>query len=236
MGGRYNKLAERMSNVFNQWGDGGDVNLSNGSVDIVAKSLSANSLQPNLPLKTDGSRQLYSTKLALSDIQGLGDVITNPYIGTLQATDLETSEYFSVNTELQKVDNFTASTPNQTHLAGTLNVEYLSTRSISDPTNASFIQIDQTAIYLSANTVSVNGVPIVTTPSVPLVAGAGITLVTSPTDITVTNSLPFSATNATDLAAIVRPLLSPRGTVAVDPRTNTLIIRDVRGSGALTTP
>ena len=51
-----------------------------------------------------------------------------------------------------------------------------------------------------------------------------------------TRLVPVNNANATDLAAIVRPLLSPRGTVAVDLRTNTLIIRDVRGSGALTTP
>lgn len=51
-----------------------------------------------------------------------------------------------------------------------------------------------------------------------------------------TRLVPVNNANATDLAAIVRPLLSPRGTVSVDSRTNTLIIRDVQGSSALLAP
>jgi len=51
-----------------------------------------------------------------------------------------------------------------------------------------------------------------------------------------TRLVPVNNANASDLAAIVRPLLSPRGTVSVDSRTNTLIIRDVEGSGALLAP
>ena len=38
---------------------------------------------------------------------------------------------------------------------------------------------------------------------------------------------------AEEMIALVKPLLSPRGTVSADPRTNVLIIRDVRGSAAL---
>lgn len=39
--------------------------------------------------------------------------------------------------------------------------------------------------------------------------------------------VPVNFANATELANQVRASLSPRGTVMVDPRTNTLIIRDV---------
>lgn len=38
---------------------------------------------------------------------------------------------------------------------------------------------------------------------------------------------------AEDLAVLVKPLLSPRGTVTFDERTNVLIVRDVQGSLAL---
>lgn len=40
---------------------------------------------------------------------------------------------------------------------------------------------------------------------------------------------------ASEMAAHIKLLLSPRGTVSVDERTNTIIVRDVRGSPALTT-
>ena len=42
-----------------------------------------------------------------------------------------------------------------------------------------------------------------------------------------TRLIPVRYANATELAASVRGLLSPRGTVSVDVRTNTLIVRDV---------
>ena len=48
-----------------------------------------------------------------------------------------------------------------------------------------------------------------------------------------TRVIPISYARAKDLAAHVKTMLSPRGSVSVDERTNTLIIRDVRGSSAL---
>jgi type IV pilus assembly protein PilQ len=48
-----------------------------------------------------------------------------------------------------------------------------------------------------------------------------------------TRVVPVNNASAKELAAIVKAMLSPRGSVSVDERTNTLIIRDVRGSGAL---
>jgi type IV pilus assembly protein PilQ len=43
----------------------------------------------------------------------------------------------------------------------------------------------------------------------------------------VTVIIPLSYTNASDLKPLVQSMLSPRGTVAVDPRTNSLIVTDV---------
>lgn len=48
-----------------------------------------------------------------------------------------------------------------------------------------------------------------------------------------TRVVPVNYARAQDLAEQVKALLSPRGSVAVDERSNTLIIRDVRGSSAL---
>jgi len=39
--------------------------------------------------------------------------------------------------------------------------------------------------------------------------------------------------NAKELAVVVKGLLSPRGTLVVDERTNTIIVRDIKGSPAL---
>lgn len=49
-------------------------------------------------------------------------------------------------------------------------------------------------------------------------------LATAPLKTTV---MRINYANASDMAQQVKPMLSPRGTVSVDPRTNTLIIRDV---------
>lgn len=48
-----------------------------------------------------------------------------------------------------------------------------------------------------------------------------------------TRVVPVNHGDAKAMAELVKPLLSPRGSVSVDPRTNTLIIRDVRGAVAL---
>lgn len=39
--------------------------------------------------------------------------------------------------------------------------------------------------------------------------------------------------NAKELAVVIKGMLSPRGTLVVDERTNTIIVRDIRGSLAL---
>lgn len=51
-----------------------------------------------------------------------------------------------------------------------------------------------------------------------------------------TRVIPVNYAPAKELAAHLKLLLSPRGTVSVDERTNTIIVRDVRGSPALTSP
>ena len=48
-----------------------NLNLSNGTVDIYALNLGASSLSSSMPVKTNSTRQLVSTKLAISDTTGL---------------------------------------------------------------------------------------------------------------------------------------------------------------------
>lgn len=48
-----------------------------------------------------------------------------------------------------------------------------------------------------------------------------------------TRIIPVNYAPAKELAAHIKQLLSPRGTVSVDERTNTIIVRDVKGSPAL---
>ena len=48
-----------------------------------------------------------------------------------------------------------------------------------------------------------------------------------------TRIVPINYARAEEMIALVKPLLTPRGTVSADPRTNVLIIRDVRSSAAL---
>jgi type IV pilus assembly protein PilQ len=48
-----------------------------------------------------------------------------------------------------------------------------------------------------------------------------------------TRVIPVNYANAKEMAERIKPMLSPRGTLSVDERTNTIIVRDVRGSGAL---
>lgn len=48
-----------------------------------------------------------------------------------------------------------------------------------------------------------------------------------------TRVIPVNYARAQELAAHLKLLLSPRGSVSVDERTNTIIVRDVKGSAAL---
>ena len=103
---------------------GGAINLSNGTANIYAGTLGAAGLDPSQPVKTNSLRQLISSKLAISDINNLtgilDNVLTNPFNGTFQVNDLETADTFSLNNELQKIDNFTASSATDTNITGNI--------------------------------------------------------------------------------------------------------------------
>jgi hypothetical protein len=104
---------------------------------------------------------LISEKISLSDIDG--DLLSNPFNGVLQVKDLETDNYFSLNAELQKLDNFEASNGSDTNILGRVRVPEISSGRIYDPTIATYIELDGATVEVSANDLTVNGVPVLTT-------------------------------------------------------------------------
>ena len=63
----------------------GSVNLSDGTVDIYAKSLKSENLTAGMPLKTDGKKNIVSEYLTPSDIIGL-DLNTKTYLEFIKGT------------------------------------------------------------------------------------------------------------------------------------------------------
>ena len=82
-----------------------DNDLTSGQTDAFLQSLRINNLVANFPLRTNANKALVSEKIQLSDIEGT--LLTNPYVGTIEATDFKTNTYASVNTKLGKTINIT---------------------------------------------------------------------------------------------------------------------------------
>jgi len=152
-----------MADKFLNTGGSGGVNISNGTTDIFAATLSAANLDPSRPIKTNAVRELVSSNLDIADINNLqselDNVISNPFPGTLKVGDLETDNYFSVNDELQKIDNLTASTeaPDTTNITGLVNADEIATGRIYDEAQQTFIELDGTTVAVSANDLTLNG-------------------------------------------------------------------------------
>ena len=93
-----------MNNFLDSGGDS-DSDLTNGTAVLFINSLKINNLTANLPIKTDSDKDLYSTLLNISDVENLQSALDNkieenPYIGTLQSTDLKTQNINSVDTSI----------------------------------------------------------------------------------------------------------------------------------------
>ena len=160
-----------MADKFLNTGGGSGGSISNGSINAYLASVTLANLDPSMPVKTNSVNTIISTKLDISDVNNLENrldsVITNPYLGTLVATDFETDNYFSVNNELQKIDNFTASgeVPDSTNITGILNVDEISTSKIFDPAQQTFIELDGATVEVSANDLTLNGASVLTSNS-----------------------------------------------------------------------
>jgi hypothetical protein len=96
----------------------GNSNLSDGTTPIYIESVTVAGLTPSMPIKTNSVNKLISSNLEIADINNLqtelDNVITNPFIGNLNVSDLETDDYASLNTELDKITSIQTKTQNQT--------------------------------------------------------------------------------------------------------------------------
>jgi len=100
-----------MSNKFLKTSSSGETavtGISDGTTVIYGKTLAGANLIPDFPVMVNSSRELYST-------------------GSLTVTDLETADHFSLNDELQKIDNFTASVGTDTNIGGLVKVPEIAT-------------------------------------------------------------------------------------------------------------
>jgi hypothetical protein len=108
-----------MSNKFLLSADG-KTNLSNGSATLFGATIGAVNFSASMPVKTNSNKQLVSTKLDISDVNNLqsqlDDGVSNPYVGTMEATDFKTSTHSSFNTD---ITNLETKTQNQTAISGT---------------------------------------------------------------------------------------------------------------------
>ena len=150
---------------FNQGNS--DSSLTNGTTNFVGASVSSLNLIPGKPVRADNSQTLVSGQINQSDLSF--SVLANPYVGTIQATDFETDEYFSVSEELQKIENLTGSTPNNTNIQGNINCDKVLVEQVFSKTFPStFIDMDNNqAVDVYASDLTFNGSSVITTATLP---------------------------------------------------------------------
>jgi hypothetical protein len=155
-----------MADKFLNTGGSGNANITNGTALLFGSSIGADNLDPSQPVKTNSTKQLISSKLDIADINSLqttlDSVLTNPFVGTLKVSDLETDDYFSVDTELQKIDNFTASTATDTNITGIIKVPEVATGRIYDSGQSTWIDLDGSTVDISATDLTLNSLSLAT--------------------------------------------------------------------------
>lgn len=123
--------------------------LQDGSFDASLASLKIPSKSLNQPAVFDNGT-LTERLLTANDMNFT--VVSNPYRSALTVLDLETLTTFSLNDEIQKIDNFEASTAGNTFIDGTINTDIIKTAEIYDPSDSSSLQFSNTSIgVLAAN-------------------------------------------------------------------------------------
>jgi hypothetical protein len=123
--------------------------LQDGTFDASLNSLTIPNKTLNQPAVFDDG--VLTERLLLPDDLNFA-VVSNPFRGTLQVDDLETLATFSLNGEIQKIDNFGESGDGLTNIDGTLNVDIIKVSEIYDPSDSSSLQFSNTSIgVLAAN-------------------------------------------------------------------------------------
>lgn len=92
--------------------------LTNGEGKLFVDSITIDSLQGLMPVKTDSDKKLISSNLSIDDVTGLQQeldlAITNPYNGTLKATDFESDNIPSYDATVQSLVGSNASKVSKT--------------------------------------------------------------------------------------------------------------------------
>lgn len=143
-----------MSDKFLNIGGTGNGNISNGTATIFGASIGAEDLDPSQPVKTNSTRQLVSTKLDIADINSLqsilDDTLSNPFSGTLQVADLKTTNYTSLDAQLDKIQNIVSATetPDVTTMKGELIIPEIQVDLIKPPTGSQKIDFQNNNINI----------------------------------------------------------------------------------------
>ena len=106
--------------------------LKNGTFELSVASAAVSDLTPSLPVKTNADKKLVSGLIEVSDINAT--IITNPFVGTLKVSDLETDNYISAEAEFKQIEHITntGTTPDETTISGTVKPDDLKTDLIKD--------------------------------------------------------------------------------------------------------
>jgi hypothetical protein len=133
--------------------------LQDGTFELSVASASVSDLTPSLPVKTNADKKLVSGLIELADIDAT--LVTNPFVGTLKASDLETDNYLSAEAEFLQIAHITNTndTPDETTISHNQAGD-MKTDLISDAGGNVFIQLDATDINFQSTNLPWNSAPI----------------------------------------------------------------------------
>jgi len=135
-------------------GGNGDLEaLQDGTFDASLNSLTIPSKTLNLPAVFDSG--LLTERLLTPDDMNF-TVVSNPYRSALSVIDLETLTTFSLNVEIQKIDNFQASSEGNTNISGTVHTDIIKVSEIYDQSDSSSLQFSNTSIGVLASNFNLN--------------------------------------------------------------------------------
>lgn len=107
---------------------------TDGSVNILGKTLSAVGFSGSSTLKTNMLNEIETVPLEIGDVVNLqtelNNKITNPYNGLIEVVDVRTQDITSLNTSMDRFKHFEAAGVNETNIVGDVVTNRLRTTSI----------------------------------------------------------------------------------------------------------
>lgn len=139
-------------------------NISNGTISIYGSKIGAKNLDPSRSIKTDSQGRLQTVNLDIDDINTLqsqlNSKIGNPYLGTLNVTDVETNEYFSLNDELDNIQYISKSLGLTTISSNILTNDVACSSVLNQISSTRIDMTSPTSIDIQATNFTFNGQPI----------------------------------------------------------------------------